>query len=365
MQVDVVIPTHNRAGLLPAALKSLVDAERPDGMVVHVIVVDNCSTDATPQIVAQFVPMFEGRLRYVYEPKPGRSHALNTGIAAGTGDLVAMIDDDEQVDRGWFSAIDRAFQNGATDFIGGPYVPIWGATRPEWLTNWYRAAAGWVDSGNVIQTFGPCLDAMLMGGNAVIRRRMLERVGPYSVDLGRTPGGRLLSCEDDDMFERLLLAGATGYYRPDLIIHHYVPPERLTKSYFRRWCFWRAVSQAVLDRRRPAAVRHVFGVPRYLIGVALRDTLDSARLVFGDRDPARLFKNELAWWDLAGFVYGRHCSGLDRWISVAAGHLGRVAADGTEARAGTRRQGAATLRSFVPYRRRSSPEIPSSRNNAA
>jgi glucosyl-dolichyl phosphate glucuronosyltransferase len=363
VQVDVIIPTHNRAALLPDALRSLLNADRSEGLSVTVIVVDNCSTDATPQIVAGFVPEFEGRLRYIYEPKPGRSHALNAGIAAARGELVAMIDDDEQVDRGWLLVIEKAFQAAGTDFIGGPYLPIWGAPRPVWLTNWYRSAAGWVDPGDTIQPFGPPFEAMLMGGNAVIRRSVLQRVGPYAVDLGRTPGGRLLSCEDEDMFARLLLAGAKGYYRPDLIIHHHVTPERLTKSYFRRWCFWRAVSQAVMDRRRPSEVRHVFSVPRYMIGIAVRETLYTIRFIFRDREPARLFKNELAWWDLAGFLYGRHCSALDRWLCAAARYLRADAEVGSGSAATGRRQ--TRLRSLVPYRRRSSRVVPKARKNAA
>ena len=108
------------------------------------------------------------------------------------------------------------------------------------------------------------------------------------------------------MFTRLLSIGARGFYRPDLVIHHYVPPERLTKRYFRRWCFWRGVSQGVLDRRRPAPVPYLLGVPRYMIGAAVRGTIDALRAVFGRAEPARTFKNELAWWDLAGFFYGKH-----------------------------------------------------------
>ena len=158
---------------------------------------------------------------------------------------------------------------------------------------------------------------MLMGGNAVIRRSMLARVGPYSVDLGRTPGGRLLSCEDEDMFTRLMGVGARGFYRPDLIIHHYVSPERLTKRYFRRWCFWRGVSQGTIDRRRRAEVPYLLGIPRYMVGVAVRGAFETMRSLFGGWDPARIFKNELAWWDLAGFIYGKHFSGFDRWLTEA------------------------------------------------
>src|SRR3954465_5942172 len=166
---------------------------------------------------------------------------------------------------------------------------------------------------------------MVMGGNAGLRRRVLETVGPYSVDLGRTPGGRLLSCEDDDMFARLLSSGAIGFYRPDLIIHHYVPAERLTKRYYRRWCFWRGVSLGLLDRKRPAPVRYLLGVPRFMVGIAVRGTIETVRGLFGPHDPARTFKNELAWWDLAGFVYGKHGSRIDPYITAIARRFSRRA----------------------------------------
>jgi len=306
MRLDVVIPTHNRATLLPRTLDSLLAADPAEGLDVAVTVVDNRSTDDTRAVIESYMPRFPGRLHYVYESKPGRSHALNAGIAATTGDLVGMLDDDEEVDRGWLRTIGAAFNDPATDFIGGPYLPRWGAARPDWLGPGYLAAIGWAESGPAVQQFGPGFDAMLMGGNAIIRRSILDRVGRYSVDLGRTPGGRLLSCEDEDMYTRLLEIGARGFYRPDLIINHYVPPERLTKGYFRRWCFWHGVSQGVLHKRRPAPVAQVLGVPRYVIGLAVRGTIETARSLFRRRDPARIFKTELDWLEVAGFTYGRH-----------------------------------------------------------
>ena len=108
------------------------------------------------------------------------------------------------------------------------------------------------------------------------------------------------------MFNRLLAIGARGYYRPDLVILHYVPPERLTKRYFRRWSFWHGVSLAVLDKRAPEPVPYVLGVPRHMIGSAVRAAIDTVQRIFDRREPAQTFKNELAWWDLAGFFYGKH-----------------------------------------------------------
>ena len=153
---------------------------------------------------------------------------------------------------------------------------------------------------------GEKLTDPINSGAGLSRRSVLERVGPYSTDLGRTSDGRLLSCEDRDMFNRVMMIGARGFYRPDLSILHYVPPERLTKRYFRRWSFWHGVSLGVLDRRRPAAVPYLLGVPRYMIGLAVRATIDTARRFFAPKEPSRTFKNELAWWDLIGFFFGRN-----------------------------------------------------------
>lgn len=309
--LDVVIATHNRATLLTRTLDSLLAADPPAALAVTVIVVDNRSTDNTRAVVESYTDRFGGRLRYVYETAQGRSHALNAGIAAGAGDLIGMIDDDEEIDRQWFRVVESAFADPRTDFIGGPYEPRWGAPRPGWLGTTHLAAIGWVDSGSEIRQFGPGFNAMLMGGNAVIRRALLEQVGPYAGDLGRT-ATRLMACEDEDMFNRLLKAGARGFYRPDLIIHHYVPPERLQKRYFRRWSFWRGVSMGIMARRTPAAVVHVFGIPRYMIGAAMRSAIQLARHTIARREPARAFSCELRWWDLAGFVYGRHLHSAGR-----------------------------------------------------
>src|SRR5262245_10871268 len=93
--IDVVVPTFNRAALLSRMLESLLVAERPARMAVRVTIVDNRSTDDTRAVVESFSERFAGTLACVYETKQGRSHALNAGIAATAGELVAMIDDDE------------------------------------------------------------------------------------------------------------------------------------------------------------------------------------------------------------------------------------------------------------------------------
>jgi glycosyltransferase involved in cell wall biosynthesis len=306
MQLDVIVPTYNRQELLRRTLDSLLAAGVPRGLSVRVTVVDNNSKDGTKQVVEEQMEKFEGRLAYLFEGRPGKSYALNTGIAATTGQLVGMIDDDEEIDVGWYARVEKAFSDDEVDFIGGPYVPRWGAEPPDWLPKDYLGVIGWVDSGDEVLAYGKDFPGILMGGNAVVKRSMLEKVGPYSTSLGPTDK-LLLRGEDDDMYHRLLAAGARGFYLPDLRIHHYIPPERLTKKYYRRWCFWRGVGMGMLDKDHRQAVVYLCGVPRWLYGRAAQGLIGKLKSVAGrQRDLGQSFSHELAVWDLAGFFYGKH-----------------------------------------------------------
>jgi glycosyltransferase involved in cell wall biosynthesis len=303
MQLDVVIPTYNRSGLLKKALHSLLNARIPSTLEVQITVVDNNSTDDTREVILAEQAKASRPIAYVFEKRQGRSPALNAGVAATTGSHVGFIDDDEEVDESWYEQIVSVFSDPEVDFIGGPYIPRFESAIPEWLPREYNSVIGAVDGGTKRVPFDRNYPGILMGGNAVFKREILEKVGPYSTSLGRS-GNRLLSCEDEEMYERLLAAGARGWYVPELIIYHFVPTERLTKRYHRAWCFWQSVSSAVLDRLRPRQTAYVLGVPRYFYGRALRGMFRLVKIWSGE--PASRFSNELSLWELAGFFYGKH-----------------------------------------------------------
>src|SRR5262249_44060363 len=109
MRLDVIIPTFNRQLLLDKTLASLWRAGTPPGLAVRVTVVDNNSRDRTREVVERWQARFAGRLQYVFESQQGRSSALNAGIRATDGDLVGMIDDDEEIDAGWYARLYDAF----------------------------------------------------------------------------------------------------------------------------------------------------------------------------------------------------------------------------------------------------------------
>lgn len=308
MKLDVVIPTFNRARLMPRALDSLLAAPAPSELEVSIVVVDNNSTDDTRKVVAAYAARSARPIHYVLEKQQGSSAARNAGIRASNGDLVGMIDDDEEIDSEWFNRIYSAFQDPTLDFIGGACLPRWESSPPPWLPRDYPAIVGWIESSPTVREYGQDFAAMLMGGNAVIRRSVFEKVGLFATHLGRSDSG--VGCgEDEDLFLRLMAARARGLYLPDLIIYHFVPQERATKAYHRRWCFWWGVSMAARDRVQSQPVPYFLGAPRWMFANALAGLSKRAKCCLRlKRDPAECFSSELPAMDLLGYLYGKHFS---------------------------------------------------------
>lgn len=315
LRLDVLVATHNRAPLLDRCIRSVLNARPSPRLDVHVTAICNGCRDDSREVVLRMQAAFPGQVSVLDERRRGKSKALNAGIAATAGDLVGMIDDDEEVDAGWLEVIGEAFQDPALDFIGGPYLPVSPAPPPDWLPDDYLAVLGGADNGPVRRPYDRDFPGILKGGNAVIRRATLERVGPYAEHLGPGASARLFSCEDEDMYWRLLDHGAKGHYLPNLVIYHYISKSRTTRQYYRDWCFWRGVSRGLMDRRHPLPVPYFAGVPRFLWGRAARALLRRAARRQAPPDRER-FEDELRLWDVAGYLYGRHIYTLARFSPI-------------------------------------------------
>jgi glucosyl-dolichyl phosphate glucuronosyltransferase len=313
MTLDVVVPTYKRSWLLRRAINSLLQAPIPATLDVTIFVIDNNSEDDTEQVVREFQSQTNRRLIYVKETNQGLSYSRNAGICAGKGEIIGFIDDDEEVDEQWFTVVAREFSDRAIQFIGGPCLANWAAPPPPWLPPGYHSVIGVVEP-KPRAAFGSGFTGNLMGGNAVIRREVFDRVGTYSVKLGRSGKG-LLSDEDAELYRRIVEANLKGIYVPDLIIYHHIPESRLTRQYHRRWCYWRGVSQGYADRESKEPVPYIFGIPRYRIGRALRGLISFPRRLTHPKEAGKTFASELASWDLLGFIYGRYFINMERYYT--------------------------------------------------
>lgn len=91
--VSVIISTYNRADRLPKAIDSLLRQTRvPD----EIIVVDDGSTDNTPEVLAQYGPP----VTKIRQDNQGPAAGRNTGLRAATGDLIAFLDSDDVLTTG-------------------------------------------------------------------------------------------------------------------------------------------------------------------------------------------------------------------------------------------------------------------------
>ena len=306
MDLELFIPTYNRTRLLEECLKSVFRASRPQGLNITVVIVDNNSCERSRKVVQPFLEQSELPCRYIHIQRPGKSAALNEALAQTHAELVGFVDDDEQLDAAWFEVAYREMSGDSNlDYIGGPYHPNWEVPLPEWLPpiTTYGSGLGIVHRPERI-AFSPEFAGILMGGNIVIRRATLEKVLPYPEKLGRI-GHQIRSGMDELIHHRLLQVGARGESVPDLIIYHWIPAERMTKQYYRKWAFGRGVGEGYQFRERTFPETALLGIPRYKFGKLLR-CLPS---VLFARDRQRRFLAELSVRDCFGLLYGRHIYG--------------------------------------------------------
>ena len=99
MKVTVILCTYNRCQILMKALESVAVSVMPESVEWEVLVVDNNSNDQTREVAQQICRKHPAHFRYLFEPRQGKSYALNSGIRVGRGDVLAFMDDDVMVDR--------------------------------------------------------------------------------------------------------------------------------------------------------------------------------------------------------------------------------------------------------------------------
>lgn len=311
MRIDVIIATYNRAALLERAVRSVLQARRTEQLELAITVVDNNSTDRTAQVIKRLSDETQGCVRYLFEARQGKAFAVDAGVAATRGEVVALADDDQLMDGEWLCALQRAIGEGF-DFVTGPVVGDWQAAPPAWYDARLRGVLSLADWGTQRVVYRADEDPRarsISGGNVALRRRVWERVGGFQPELGKTAATFAMG-EDAELFLRLRRAGFSGLYEPQMKVLHLVPRERLTRSYFRAWHRGYGKSVALLERLHPQAVSTIFGVPRFL----LRQTLEATPKMLAARWRGDLpggFAHELQLWFMLGFLQGMRAHKVD------------------------------------------------------
>ncbi|WP_017732983.1 glycosyltransferase [Nafulsella turpanensis] len=223
MKVSVIICTLNREEFIIDALESLYKQDFPKEDF-EVIVVDNNSTDRTPDLVLSFIQRHpEMNLKLVYERRQGLSFARNKGIDDSTADIVTFIDDDAIAIPQFVKEVNKMFHEyPEADAVGGKIIPVYNKTQnpPPWMTDYISGIVSAVDLGERVKVFDKKYPA---GCNMSFRKGVLNRVNRFNTNLTQRS-------DDKEVFIKLRKIKAKVMYTPYAVVYHQIPASRMTKQ---------------------------------------------------------------------------------------------------------------------------------------
>jgi glycosyltransferase involved in cell wall biosynthesis len=223
--ISVIICTYNRAALLANCLESLLKQQPPPD-AGEIIVVDNNSTDNTKELVSQYKSKIP-HLKYVFEKNQGLSYARNRGCAEAGAIYLCYLDDDAAAPPEYLSNIARIINEYSPDILGGPVYPYYTTNKPRWFKDEY-------ETRKYADKSGFSASAAVSGGNYIIKKNLLEKLGMFDVKLGMI-GGKMGLGEERKVLEQYRsvtpAAAQKVYYALDCYINHHVPREKMTLRY--------------------------------------------------------------------------------------------------------------------------------------
>ena len=231
--VSLVICTYNGAARLPETLDRLARQEVAPAVRWEVLVVNNASTDRTPEAARESWPGRAGvGFAIIDEPRPGLSHARNRGVAAASYEIVSFIDDDNRVSSNWVqTASEIMTAHPRVGACGGACEPVFESEPPAWFDEYrgnYVIGAQGDAAGDVTEARG-----WLWGAGLTIRKsvwRELQAAG-FEPRLRDREGEKLSSCGDIEICYAIRLAGYRLWYEPALKIDHFIPEARMRWPY--------------------------------------------------------------------------------------------------------------------------------------
>lgn len=224
---SIVIATWNRSRLLTRTLDSLLRMRCPEETDWELWVVDNASTDDTPDLAQRFQEQFQGRLHYLHESTQGKSHALNHALKRVRGQWVLFLDDDVLVNPGLLEGYIRGLRDhpealclaGAIDpWVEGPL-----SNRQKWLLQEYPVQFSVLQVTQDRKMIGSDTG---WGANMAVRRSSIPAEG-FSIDQGMFAGRRIAG-EDVNMLLTVLKSGGEGWLLADATVQHYMPRNRVS-----------------------------------------------------------------------------------------------------------------------------------------
>ncbi len=261
MFLSVIIPTRNRALFLKDALDSILKQTLSTGEF-EILVVDNGSTDATAEVVKEFMAK-SNQISYYFASEPGLHVGRHLGANEAEGEILVFVDDDIIATPGWLEAIKNAFNDPLVALVGGKIIPKWEGDVPDWI-NLFKSETeyGWTIGYLSLLDFGDetkeILSIFVYGCNFSIRKSVLYECGGFHPDSMPQELIRYRGDGETALSLAIMEKGYKAIYEPKATVYHRIPPERLTVDYFCRRAFNQGVSDSYTEIRRKHGLDNVF-----------------------------------------------------------------------------------------------------------
>ncbi|MPY87958.1 MAG: glycosyltransferase [Luteitalea sp.] len=273
MMMSVVVCTRNRVERLQRCLDAFGNLQS-----IHpweLIVVDNGSTDETPEVIERFKQGAPFPVHSVFEGHPGLGRARNTGWHAASGAIIAFTDDDCYPAPDYVSQVVACFDERRVAFLGGRIRLYDPADYPITIRT--------VESRLEIRPYSFVPAGAIQGANFAFRREALAAVGGFDAEMG---AGTPFPCEDVEILARLSFAGFAGMYDPrPLVYHHHGRREsdaaELGRGYDRgRGAYF---AKCLLDRRmrRRYLKGWYWGIKKHSVGRTVREGVGAMNYLSG------------------------------------------------------------------------------------
>jgi len=254
LNLSVIIATYNRAGLLRETLRSLMDTDM-EGLPCEIIVIDNNSSDVTPDVVNEFARKYEN-IKAARERKQGLSYARNKGLDIAKGDIIAFLDDDLEINESWPKEIVKPFIDSSVWCVTGKVQPYGNVNVPKWLPSKLSFLLSISDYGRQEKLLSG--KEKPIGCNMAFRHDIFSYIGRFDQALGRK-GNTLLGSEEVFLYYKILKYNKKVIYNPNAIVLHKIN-KKLTKDYVLNCAYWSGISESYIEKR--------LFKPKYLVKLA-------------------------------------------------------------------------------------------------
>ncbi|MEO8048882.1 MAG: glycosyltransferase family 2 protein [Acidobacteriota bacterium] len=249
--LSVLIPCRNEVGSLGRCLASVIASDYPEDRL-EVLVVDGASTDGTREVIAEWARS-HARIRMLENPAGTTPAALNRGISAACGDVIARLDAHAALTPAYFSRAVEYLESSGADHVGGAMQTRaqregpWAGAVIAALTHPFGVGGSRFRIGRPEPGEKPrWVDTVFCG---CWRREVFERIGGFNERLERG--------QDMEFNQRLRRAGGRILLAPELVTVYYARAE-LGSFWKHNWTngVW-AVLPFAYARGSPVRARHL------------------------------------------------------------------------------------------------------------